>query len=356
MSDYAKKTGIEYDVRTGRSFPYYDEEPLYVDHASNGTRIPETANPANTDATPINRDTLKRRVYDTSTYLADQQAALPRGFARKLSLGNILPPVLNAITVHFSKSSGVGSADHLATDMENHIDIAGSITFDPRSTAQASASIVPAVTWDIDTWQQDAEVNATEYEIIDAPGKTVAQLVTRLNTQLAPLVFTDLPLFKKKAVQLVLKGSQVSLQQSADSDISISVDVRTGVASSSKKKGSSNSTEVGVNIRVETTPYCIHGALTLTSDEDSASVTVTVKANIPDITDTPVTGITNEPTPLSGDADGDVMFANGTDSIAATSPAAIPTSGLYVVAVNAQDDALGAIRYVLTVVDFAQYA
>lgn len=352
MSHGTRKYGIEYDVRTGKSYPYYDEELNYDGPDDN--RQPETANPANADVTPVNKDEVKRRVYDTASYLTDQQNTTPRGYARKLSLGNILPPILNSLTVHFNKSSGTGAASHLATDMDVHIVIAGAVSLDPRSTAQASASITPAITWDIDTWHQDAEVNAIEYEFVDAPGKTVAELITRLNAQLGTS-FLDLPVFKKKAVQFVLKGSQVSLQQTADTDVSISTNVEAGTGSSSKKKGSSNSVETGVNIRVEVTPYVLHGTLSLSTATDSQGVSVTVKANTPDIAETTITGVTNEPDPLTGTASASVTFADGSTSLGATTPAALDTTKSYVVAVRSEDDALGAVKYILTVVNFAQY-
>lgn len=356
MSDGPILSGVEYDVRTDRKYRYTQQSKDF--DGPDSLRV--TGDEANnrTDQQPSDRAAALVRVYDAATFLEDEQAKTPVAYPTMLSLGNRLPPKLNSVKVTFNKSGGSGTSDHLAANMSIVILNAGSGSLDPKSSAQASASIVPAVTWDIDIWHQEAEVDAVEYEFTDAPGLTNTQIFARLLAQNTVTVLA-LPVFKRKSIQFVLKGSQLSLQQSADTQASIAVNLSSATQSSSQSKGNASSYEQGVNIRVETSPYALYGDLTLTSASDSQSISVTVKANVPNLpsTGTPIiTAIENEPAALTGSADGSVTFANGTTTQAGTTPNDIPRTGKYMVVKESSQDELGTVKYRITVVDFAQYA
>ena len=354
-SDSSRRFGTEFDVRTNRRYSFYEQDPNYT-----GTKLLRKTGleaQAATDQNPIDRFAATVRVYDASAFLAAEQDKTPIARPITLSLGEKLPPILNSVQAHFSKSGGTGTSDHLATNMFIAIANAGSGSLDPRSSAQASASIIPGITWDIDTWHQRALVDGTIYEFTDASGLTNAQIIARLLAQSAVTV-EALPKYKTKSLQVVLKGQQVALQQAADSQASISVNLDSGTSSASKSKGGSDSVEKGVNIRVETIPDCIFSTITISPNTDSQSVSVAVKANIPTVPSTGtalITGFDNEPTALSGSAEASVTFKNGSNTAGPTSPAALDTSKKYIVDKNTREDDLGTCKYEITVVDFAQY-
>lgn len=357
MADGQILHGQEYDVRTDRLYRYTKRVKAY--DGPKTARITGLEGTAKVDQSPIDEAAAECRTYDASAFLTAEQAKTPLALPTKLALGERLPPVLNSITVTFNKSGGTGTSDHLASDMLLAIANAGSGSLDPKSTAQASASIVPAVSWSIDTWHQDVIINATVYKFVDAPGMSITAIIARLFAQ-NTLTVLDLPVYKKKSIQLILKGSQVSLQQSADSTVGISINTAADPQTStlSKSKGSSSSTETGVTIRIETTPFCIYNALSLSSNTDSQAVTVTVKANTPAGTTaaSSLTSVTNEPTALTGTAAGSVIFSpSGTGPIS-TTPATIDTTKKYITDIQTREEVLGTVEYNITVVDFVQYA
>lgn len=347
MSNGVKKYGLEYDRQRDRTYPYYEQELEYAENPANSMKTGSEAALA-ADQTPTDRAAAKFRQYDAASFLAGVQAQAPVALPDKVRVSQ-LPPTLLSVSVTFNKSGGSGSSEHLASDMLVEIVNAGSGSLDPRSTAQASASIIPVLSWDIENWQADAVVNCTNWAFTDAPGMTVANIITRTGVS----GLHDLPIFKKKSHQITCLGKQVSLQQSADSRVSLQTNDSSSALSS--EKGFSNSTEVGVQGHIETIPESIHGAITISSPTDSQSVSITVKADIPAL---PTTGsaitvaVTNEPTALSGSAAGSVSPT----SLSATSPAAIPVTGKYITGIQTSLGELGTVDYVITVVDFSQYA
>lgn len=356
MSDGVRMYGVQYDLRKNLTFPFWEEMYDYRGNTVTRKTGLEVAASA-MDQTPEDRQAAKVRQYDPAAIVAAALARPAQTGPAKVKVPS-LPDVLNSVTVAFNKNSGVGATNFPTSQQAYSITNAGSGQADIRASAQASAAIVPSVSWDIDSYSQIL-VNATIVSFYRGPLVTLADVLAVCTTAMGAAV-TDLPLFKSKQHQLVLKGQQVSLQAIAETDIGTSFNSNSPPASSGfAKYGDSYSQEVGVSSHVETIPYTIHGAITIASNTDTATVTVTVKADTPAISGTGsanISPITNEPTPITLTASGSVKTTSGGNSLAATAQTDVPKTGLMLVDVQSNEDDYGLSLVHATVVDMTQYA
>lgn len=359
MSDGNRLYGVQFNPSNGRSYPFWEQQFDYSDTTTDPGATPgrKTGEETRTqyDQSPTDKDAAKGRQFDVDAIVA---SILTELYVKPTKLRvTSLPPTLLGVTVSYNKSGGTGEGHHPATQMDAEVLNAGSGSLSPRSTAQASASIVPSIAWNIDNWQADALVNAQIYEFSSQSPLSVADIITKLNAAPLSLGVIDLPVFKKKQVTLKLFGSQISIQQSADTAASLTFNTlgSTLTEAYSFEYGDTFSKETGVSVHEETSPYCIFGAITISSATDSQTCSTTVAANTPALVEgvtTKVAAITNEPATITGTATASVTPT----SLSATTPSSIPTSGKYLVDVQTSDDEYGLIKIQAFVVDFSQYA
>lgn len=170
------------------------------------------------------------------------------------------------------------------------------------------------------------------------------------------------PVFRPKPHTFTLKGEDLTLSQQADSRVqyswsasNVSYAISPWNATPTRSDGvSRNGT---VTVRTVRIPPTIHGAITLSSTSDTATVNVEVTANVPAITGTggapSFTAVINEPTPLTETVSASVTPT----SLSATSGAtSIPTAGLFIYDVAGDLYKWGYGRVRVTVVDMSYFA
>lgn len=177
-------------------------------------------------------------------------------------------------------------------------------------------------------------------------------------------VVASWPKFHVTSAVFTLKGQQTSISQQADShiqyrwnsagDVSYAISPIGGM---SPTRSDGNSIEIGVTVRTIQIPPTIHGAITVSSTSDTATVTTTVKANVPAIVGVgsapSVSAITNEPSSISATVTGSLT---PTSLSATAGDSAIPTAGLFILDIDGQPFAYGYSGIRVSVVDFSYFA
>lgn len=349
MSDGVVKSGVQFDPQENIGYRYTEQELDY--DGPDSLRVTGAEALSGVDQSPTDRGAAKVRTYDVAANAAAliaQEPVVSFGKVRVTSL----PAVLNSVTVTYNKSAGDGESLHPVSQMAFSITKSGSGEVSPKASAQASAAILPIISYDIDNWFADALVNAEFYEFYVASGTSIATILTRIGGGVL-----DLPVFKKKTHQVKLLGEQVSLRQSADSTARLGFDSATPTSSQqlSYEYGSEQSTEVGVSVHVDSIPESIHGSITIASATDSIGASITVKANTVALEEDGsivVAAITNEPTSL----DFTVVGSVSPTGFSATVPADVPRTGKYLVDLQRSLGPFGVVHLVGVVVNFTQYA
>lgn len=271
-----------------------------------------------------------------------------------------LPDVLTGITTSFNISEGDGEHIQDAGDASS-AGTSGGLALNPQSSAEGSAAIMPDAQPIIKQFSgQDVPAKRFSFYL---PGSSITQAA--ILTKMAAIeagTYLIWPVWKPESVVLSLKGQQLSLSQSASShhsdqwatistgtNLSSSVFPTSGRSDGFSKSGS-------VTTRTMFIPPTLHGSITLDPTDQTASTTTTVKANIPAITGTgsapSFTAVTNEPDPITASAEGSISPT----SISATSPATIPTSGIYVRDIRVEFYGWNYSFVSAVAVDFSHYA
>lgn len=167
------------------------------------------------------------------------------------------------------------------------------------------------------------------------------------------------PHFKPEPLTFLCLSQETSVQQNAETSASVALSDTSGSAQFSRGHGSSESNGVATK-KIQFSPT-LHAAIDLATQTPTTSktstVTVTVVANTPLITatgtggTTEVTAKTNAPTALSKS----VTASVNPTSIAATSPTAVPTSGLYLFPFEPQLDIFQLPLVTARVIDFSYF-
>lgn len=173
-------------------------------------------------------------------------------------------------------------------------------------------------------------------------------------------VVARMPVFQPQEHTLTLKGMQVSVSQSADSrhanDWSINNSLSYSITPFGGGRSDGVSRESGVSIQSVRIPPTLHDTITLTGTTQTASTTVTVRANIPVISGTggapSFDGVFNEPSPVTGIATGSVTPT----SLAATTPTGVPRAGLFIVDIRSDLYRFNYSRVYVELVDFSNFA
>lgn len=352
MSDGMILSGQEYDRRHHVLLTYLQQS---VDYSGpDSLRVTGAEGTAFLDQAPTDKDAALDKQWDIAAIQAAAIALAPYAVPTKVRVP--LPDVLTSVTVAFNKTSGTGATNFPTSQQSFSTVISGSVGLNPHASAEASAAIIPIVTWVIDKYDTIL-VNATVYTFFSASSITLAGVLTRLSAaNAANATVLSLPFFGEKQHQLKLFGQQVSLQATAQSRANVQYNSDTPPSvTAAVEYGDSYSEHVGVDVRRETIPYTIHDTISIASNTDTATVTVTVKADTIAITyagGTLINAITNEPTPITLTANGSVT----PNSLAATTPHDIPRTGLYLVDISGQPEEFGLNQIRAVVVDMSQYA
>lgn len=334
--------GQNYSPRSNRSVRFTEQT---MDIASANALLGNLR----TEIIPIDKHSATVRVYSPTAADYEDYSEVLSG-TDNLSL----PDTLTEITVTYNKNELTGFQSQLAGSFVTKG--AGSATFNPRSTAQASASIMPDVAIDIEqAWSQNVPVK--HYGFYMPVNSTDAAILTKLSA-LAGASVTAWPVFRPVAVTLTLKGQQISISQSAEINEVVTFSA-TDAWSLKYGTGTGASREGGVTMRSIRIPATLHGLITITGPTATAAATTTVTTAAPAVVSTTSPALntlavssTNNPTPITVSAAASVTPA----TFAATTPAAIPTSGLRLKGINPGEQEYGYQFLVATVFDFANLA
>ena len=303
---------------------------------------------ANKEITPLDAHSSRIVTWDAAAIATD---FLTLYRSMPVTINVQLPPVLEGITVTFNYQAADGEASTLSQEALS-LGSSGSLNFSPRSTARASAAILPDI---VPIIREVSGINrpATLYAFFLPDNSTRTAVLTRLATITGQTV-RDWPQFKPTAETLVLKGQEgsVTLGASADhndrwSDDNLSYGIYTqGEVSRS----------VGLTNKLVRLPACVHGDLTIASPNQTVTGTVTVSATIPQIVGTGIAPsfpqVTVAPTPRTVTVTGSVFPT----FLPATPGGTIPTSGLYLYSLETQPSEWDHIQVLATVVDCGIFA
>lgn len=158
-----------------RAVPF-TEQMVTLDEANSAV-----ASTPNCEVLPHDSKSAILRIYNVAALLSAVDD-LFFSFPGKVDL--VLPPVLTGIVAVFNKQSGTSTSSHPASQQQAAFSGAGSIRLNPNSTAQSSASIVPAIAPTIpEIWSHD--IPTLNYLIFLGEGNTTIDAIRAKVTQFA---------------------------------------------------------------------------------------------------------------------------------------------------------------------------
>lgn len=254
--------------------------------------------------------------------LADYVLSLPT----KTDLN--LPDVLNSISVVWNNATSTGSFD---SDWSGYA--AGpspSLSGSESASADASASVQPSLAIDI-TQPTGRDIPSTAYffylKLTSANSVSSSDFLTKVTALVGSSVVVW-PTFKPKAHTITLKGQKVAVSARASGAAARSISPDS--ESWDKNEGKGKSFDVSTMMDMVRIPPCIHGAITISGATNTATASATC--------DVGWTGGTGGFPAVSASetASKDATGAVSPTTLSATTPAAIPSSGYYLVASKIQ--------------------
>lgn len=337
MGNGVPQKGQTFDSKTGVIAPFTE---TMMDWPSTTAVLGQAA----TEIIPKDAQNALVRVHDSIS--AALLAIAPRKVDGTIHMSKgQLPDTLVSIAVSYNENELSG--EHIQ-DPANAISVGTSVSLSltASASAQAGAATTPAIQPIIRETPGDA-VPCTHAFFYMTGNVTRAAALTRLAAADAfNAAVLSWPMFKPIGVTINLHGQNVSVRAEANSAVSIAQNVTSGDRNKSILPGNDPgnvmgngavtglrsdgfSKELGTTSQIVTISPTIHAPITLSSTGHTKAAQVQVKADIakigPGAGYTPA--VTNEPAIISEDATS--LIDPG--SVAATSPAVIPTSGLYLV-------------------------
>lgn len=258
-----------------------------------------------------------------------------------------LPATLNSITVVYNTATGAGSDSHPASQQFVALAGSGSGSISPSSNSQGSAAITPDLQIDI-TERYLVNVSAMEYTFYLPSGSTMADVIAKLIT-LGATGVQAWPQFRPVSHQITLIGQQASVSAKADTSVGGGGTIDSGQAF--YQWGNGTSAEIGLTTITKTIPPTIHGVINV-SGASTSSATATATADASSVAfSTPLGTIGAITNTVSKSQDATASVSPTT--LSATTPAAIPSSGLYIYSLNPGPSEFGQIIFQAIVVDFA---
>lgn len=251
-----------------------------------------------------------------------------------------LPNVLSSLSVVYT--NGGGDADYTESGTGSAAGTSFSIGLSVSGTATASASSIPKLLYTIDTpvSQKVPLINCVFF----TPTIDQATILSILTTKLGATVLAW-PLFKTKPLVVTLFGGRTTA--SGRADYSGSVSSSAAGATITRSSGFGTGIDYTPVIEQQQFPPMLHGAFTLTA---SSSVAHTGIATVI-VSGGPISGSS------FGVATAGAASSVTPTSISATSPASIPTSGLYLYSLSVSESlTFGNYLVNAKVFDFASIA
>lgn len=269
-------------------------------------------------------------------------------YPKKISLD--LPRVLKSIAVVWNEGSDIGQRDNYFYNVSSGESY--SISGDNDDTDKSSVSLSPEVQIE---WEDYSANNlmgeVAVFYLPMTPAITEAIILAKLTALLGAAVI-KWPVFKTRSSTLSLLGQSASVSVSTNASMSRTISDSVVTASRLQYGHGDNISKNLTNGAVQIPP-CIHGLITVTG---TTTRTESVSA------------LATSPIAISGQIGGDIALyplhtrtieVNGSvspTSLAATEPAAVPTSGLYLTDMSVQPWEYGYAKVYAEVFDSANLA
>lgn len=334
--------GQQNNAQDGYIIPFIEfEAPYSWDGAALATGY---ENVSGAEVTPMNARAARVRITDATTVaelLENITISVPTTIPRV-----DLPDVLTGIVATFNVSTGAGADSHPIANVNLTVNGTGSGSASPSSTSQGSASVIPDIQPEI-VQRYCVNVPAMEYTFYMAPGAAISDILTKL-TVLAGASVTSWPQFRPEAHTITLKGQQVSVSAKSDARLYWGGDATNG--SIGTESGGGTSTETAGSIKSVRIPPTIHGTITIAGPTQTADADAASEAGTP--------GITTDAGTAADAADTQSASATATGSVSPTSlspttPASIPSTGLYAYSLTPGANIFGVNLFQAIVVNFA---
>ena len=300
---------------------------------------------ANTAVQPLGNGYDVSRVEASPTV---ETTALVAGLYRQYpGYANIgFPPVLNGVTATYTKSAG--STTSAATGSDTSSGRNWSIQLSMPATGESSASVTPQIIPDITYYKAEKRLVADYFFFLAGPAVAISDVITALGVIDVTLSsVAKWPSIEPQEVIVLVEAQRASMSARAEAAVHASHwvnDVDEGQSSGGVGSGSL-STDFSDNVRVETIPPTIHGAITIASTSDTQDVIASASVVITGIV--AETGYANSSgAPVT--ATGKVTVQKG----GATTPATLPT-GKYIFDLNIENYKWNKLAVRARVFDFA---
>jgi hypothetical protein len=300
-------------------------------------------NSAGYEITPIDANSTEDKHFD---YTALDAAKLALFWQNPTFISFSVPDELTALTPIFATSKGTGSGTSTPTAVSSGSTWSVSVT--ASNQGSSSLDYLPDLQPSFKTFDT-SNVPAIECYFFTSESSTLASILTLLTTKLGDTVLAW-PAFRPALHTFTLIGQ--SLDLSCNASIQLSASASSGNTSGATNGSTSIANQKRTSIRsFDITRPVLHGALTISPSSASDTVSVTAGASV-------TASGSASGTAGAGDTVGPVTITASISptSLSATSPAAVPTSGLYLkeIVPQANDGDLFLQRAI--VVDFAYFA
>ncbi len=282
-------------------------------------QIVTTPSAATVVADPLSEYTIINEALSLKRTIVVPTAALAAYLVSLPTTCNLdIPDVLTGIEIDWNETGDTGGFTttlDVGTDPRENYELSTS----ESGSAHSSAGHIPSIRPVVKEYRANNIPSTTHYFFLPLP-VTAGQILAKVSA-------TAWPIFKPESVSITLKGAKKSVQSSVSASASQShsdegdrILVQTGEG---------DGYDIGLNSSVETIRPTIHAAITL-------SGTATKSTNIEAESSVAWSG-TNFPTvAVTKTASATVAASVSPTSIGATSPAAVPTSGIYLVSAKVE--------------------
>jgi hypothetical protein len=318
--------GQDYDERFDVLIPY----TMQVKTADADLGVPRT------EVKPIDKWREESRTVDIAA-VADFLDTYSLSYFGKVNID--LPDKLISLTSVIVTDRGEGASDETGT-----FAFTGSYSVSQalRATAQSSSTMIPEVTATIKQFWGN-NIACTNYHFFLPSPVTPADVTAKI-TELVGEAVADWPKYNPEIVSLVISGGRTSVQATASSQGSSAAS--TSGTSSTSGGGTGYSREQGLTVKSMRISPTIHAAMSVggtMTDSDTVNVSATAEATGlgPSETETQSSSVSASVTPTSIPA-----TAGATDW---------PTTGKFLLRVDAQPYRFGYIQIHAVVVDAADF-
>lgn len=330
--------GQLYDTSTGAVTPFTEQ----MQNCERGGQVVAIGQ-SNTEVIPNDANSSKVKVFALAATQMYLDAYLTeKGFYAQLRM----PDELVNVFVTFNASGGIGN-DNVTGDGSAY-GPSPSLSLGFSAKATSSATIIPDVTWDIkQSWATN--VPASLVEVYMPESFTIDELITHIKELKGIVSLLTWPHFRPVTHIISAKGQQASLSANASVQQSISLGTNSSAVYST---GTGHSIDSGGTTKTIIIPPTIHPEIVLDINSQMTSIDVVASA-----------GWANNPggnwpgRSAVSNPDAITVIATVTPTVLpATSPEAIPTSGLYLYDFAVGQPNYGRIRVQAQLIDMAYFA